>query len=246
MWIHLGEGWSIDTNDALRRIAFEQRGGYCFHLNGAFHQLLTALGYDAVRHVGSVSGPDGPTPDELANHLALTVRNVPSADPTMHGHDWYVDLGLGDGLYEPMLLRAGEHHQAPMNFTLSELGDDRWRLNHDTELGAFTSMTFNTEPTEMSAFVSRHHELATSPDSQFVRTVTAQRRDASGVDAMRGLVLKRIGDVSRRTDLLTSDEWYTALSEVFGLPLTHVSVEDRTTLWRGVKAKHDAWAQRQD
>ena len=165
-WIPLNEGWSVNTNDALRRIAFGQRGGYCFHLNGAFHHLLIALGYDAQRHVGTVSGPNGPTPDEVANHLALTVRDVPSADGTTHGLCWYVDLGLGDGLYEPMPLRAGDHWQAPMNFTLSELGDDRWRLNHDPELGAFTGMAFSTEPTEMSSVRGDVQRMPTSPSAR--------------------------------------------------------------------------------
>ena len=34
----------IDPTDALIRIAFQGRGGYCYHLNGAFGSLLRSLG----------------------------------------------------------------------------------------------------------------------------------------------------------------------------------------------------------
>ena len=44
LWLHLGEQWGIRTADSFRRIAHRGRGGYCFHLNGAFGELLSILG----------------------------------------------------------------------------------------------------------------------------------------------------------------------------------------------------------
>src|SRR5437868_5974035 len=46
LWIHLGEGWSVDPADSVERVARGRRGGYCFHLNGAMSELLRGLGYD--------------------------------------------------------------------------------------------------------------------------------------------------------------------------------------------------------
>ena len=88
----------------FHRVAVQHRGGYCFHLNGAFSELLRSLGYDVVRHVGGVHGPEGATGEEMANHLVLTVRNLPN-DANPDG-TWYVDVGLGDALHEPLPLRA--------------------------------------------------------------------------------------------------------------------------------------------
>jgi hypothetical protein len=53
------------------------RGGYCYHLNGAFALLLASLGYDVRRHLGGVHGPDGPSPESLGNHLVLSVGGLP-------------------------------------------------------------------------------------------------------------------------------------------------------------------------
>jgi N-hydroxyarylamine O-acetyltransferase len=245
LWIHLREGWNVNPHESLERIVAQQRGGYCFHLNGAFHVLLEALGYQVERHVGSVSGPEGPTPDELANHLALTVQNVPSNDLSLDGLTWYVDLGLGDALHDATPLRIGDCSQEPMTLSLDDVGSRLWRLNHDPQRGSFTSMTFDTRPAQMSAFEARHYELATSPHSRFVRTVTVQRRDATGADILRGCVLQRVGQTADRTELLSADEWFGALREVFGLPLDHVSAIDREELWGRVWAKHEQWRSRQ-
>ena len=43
--IQLGRFLSIDPYRAAERIVNEQRGGYCYQLNGAFSLLLRSLGY---------------------------------------------------------------------------------------------------------------------------------------------------------------------------------------------------------
>ena len=87
MWIHAGERWGIDPSTPPDRVAHEGRGGYCFHLNGAFSELLrVARLRRAPRHVGGVHGPAGPSADELTNHLVLTVAGLPTeANPPARG-----------------------------------------------------------------------------------------------------------------------------------------------------------------
>jgi N-hydroxyarylamine O-acetyltransferase len=111
MWIHLGEGWAIDPATAVRRIAHDGRGGYCYHLNGAFSALLAARGYRVSRHIGGVHGPEGPNTAALTNHLVLVVSDLPTdANP---GGRWYVDVGLGDALFEPMPMVPATYVQPP-------------------------------------------------------------------------------------------------------------------------------------
>ena len=102
VWIHMGDRWTVDASNSVARIATGARGGYCFHLNGGLSELLRSLGYDVVRHVGGVHGPDGPIEWVMTNHLVLTVNGLPT-EPNPGGI-WYVDAGLGDGLYEPLPL----------------------------------------------------------------------------------------------------------------------------------------------
>ena len=93
------------------RIAATGRGGYCFHLNGALAALLSALGYSVSLHVGGVHGPEGPSVEWLTNHLVLGVAGLPS-DACPDGL-WYVDVGLGDAMHDPMPWVAGPVAAAP-------------------------------------------------------------------------------------------------------------------------------------
>ena len=250
VWIHLGEAWDIDPVRAVERIARRRRGGYCFHVNGAFTELLRALGYRTTIHVGGVHGPAGPSGDEMANHLVVIVHDLPDDDHP--DGTWYVDAGLGDALYEPRPLRPGEHHQDPLTLTLERpasaaahpghLGE--WHLVHDPLHGSFTGMSFRAEPATTSAFADKHRWLSTSPESGFVRTLTVQRRDASGIDVLRGCVLRRIGDDSADAVVDERAEWFDALGDMFGLRLDGVGLEARDALWTRVSEAHEAWQAR--
>lgn len=240
LWIHLGEGWGVDPVESMARIARRQRGGYCFHLNGAFSELLRGLGYDVVRHVGGVHGPGGATQDALTNHLVLTVRDLPTdANP---GGVWYVDVGLGDALHEPLPLVPGDHPQGPFRLVLAETpeGPGDWHLTHDPE-GGFAGMAWTAEATGMEAFTERHEWLSTSPESGFVQVLTVQRREAGGVDILRGLTLLRVGEGASEATLEAEAELLDALTDVFGLDLGDVGPVARHELWARTHATHEAW-----
>jgi arylamine N-acetyltransferase len=241
IWIHAGEGWGIDPVDSVRRVALEGRGGYCFHLNGAFSELLGALGYRVTRHVGGVHGPDGPSADELTNHLVLTVADLPT-DGNPDG-TWYIDAGLGDALHEALPLAAGAYEQGPFTLVLDStphaIAD--WHLTHDP-LGGFTGMSWRAAPAEMLEFADRHAWLSTSPDSGFVKVLTAQRRDATGVDVVRGLMLSRIGEgASTSEPLVRRDDWFGVMADVFDLRFESLPSETLDTLWTRLLAAHHAW-----
>jgi N-hydroxyarylamine O-acetyltransferase len=241
VWLHLGEPRTVDALEAAKRIAHQGRGGYCFHVNGAFSELLRALGYDVTRHVGGVHGPEGPAETEMANHLVLTVAGLPS-DENPDG-TWYVDAGLGDALHEPLPLRAGEYQQGPFRYTLAAtpgaVGD--WHFAHDTH-GSFKGMSWWSAPAEMHDFAQQHERLSTSPDSPFVQYLVVQRRDAEGVDIMLGLGLRRVDEAKQPGRALTvRSDWFDALADLFGLRFDGVEPQALDRLWEKTFAAHRSW-----
>ena len=240
LWIHLGETWGVGAADSVERIARQGRGGYCFHLNGSFSELLRALGYDVVRHVGGVHGPDGATGEEMANHLVLTVRGLPN-DGNPDGI-WYVDAGLGDALHEPLPLRAGAYEQGPYRLGLEStdgpIGD--WHLTHDPK-GSFAGMTWRTPAAGMDAFADQHRFLSTAPESGFVQVIAAQRRDATGADVLQGLRLRRIGAGESERIVASRRELVDALAGVFGLRFDASYDTAFDDLWPRAQAAHRAW-----
>jgi arylamine N-acetyltransferase len=236
--IHLERPTTLDPLEASERIVRRSRGGYCFHLNGAFSILLAALGYRVVLHRAGVQNHTDPRAGIHRNHLALTVEGLPDQPDTA----WLVDVGLGDALYEPLPLREDTYRQGPFEYRLrrSEIAPGGWRLEHDAR-GSFRGMDFEAQTASMSDFADKHDYLSCSPESGFVRVCTAQRRDAHGVDILRALTLSRLDAGSgSRTVLESPEKWYVALADVFGLTLDDVSTADRERLWRRVVAQHEA------
>jgi N-hydroxyarylamine O-acetyltransferase len=190
--------------------------------------------------VGGVHGPGGPTAAEMTNHLVLTVHGLPT-DPNPGG-DWYVDAGLGDALYEPLPLLAGTYEQPPLRFTLEATpgGVGDWHFTHDAG-GSFTGMVWRSEPTSIDAFADRNVFLSTSPESGFVKVLTVQRRDPTGIDILRGLMLKRVGAGAFETTVTTEGEFVAVLREVFDLDLDAFGDDARAALWAKLHDAHDRW-----
>ena len=241
LWIQAGERWGIDPTDAITRIAHHGRGGYCYHLNGAFGLLLRSLGYSVQGHVGAVHGADGFDDKSTANHLVLTVHGLP-ADHNPSGR-WYVDTGLGDAMHEPLPLAAGAYRQEPFRLVLEERRTEScdWHLTHDPS-GGFVGMGWTNAAATLGDFEAKHEWLSTAPESGFVQIAMAERRDATGIDVIRGLVLSRIDANARSHEPLTArNDWFAALADVFHLRFEHTPPGARDRLWTRVVEQHRDW-----
>jgi arylamine N-acetyltransferase len=230
LWIQQQQRWSIDLSTSANRIATTTRGGYCFHLNGAFSALLSSLGYRVTLHVGGVHGSGGPTPADMTNHLVLMVHDLPT-DQNPVG-TWYVDVGLGDALYEPLPLAAGRYHHEPFDLVLDPVGAGLgdWHLTHD-EHGSFAGMSWSTTPTQIAAFERRDHWLSTQPESGFVQNLVVERRSATGVVVLRNRVLRVLGPGADETKLESADELFDALGDEFDIDVGGIDAIERSRVW---------------
>jgi N-hydroxyarylamine O-acetyltransferase len=204
------------------------RGGYCFHLNGAFSWLLRELGFQVTLHRGYVQRLVQIGEPQL-NHLVLVVHNV-------QGGPWFVDAGLGDAIHEPLPLAAGRYAQGPFRYEFGPAsGRDGWRFTHDP-LGSFDLMEFESARATIDDFRAAHTHLSTSPESNFVKFLTAQVRRADGVQALRGCVLTVVDAAGRHVRHIEEpDEW---VSTLVGLGLTD---DGLASLWPSERATHEAW-----
>lgn len=238
VWIALGESRTIDPLDSVHHVV-AGRGGYCYHLNGAFGALLDWLGFDVQWHAGGVQRHGQEPRGASGNHLALEVRALPTGESPAGA--WYIDVGLGDGLHEPLPLVAGSYRQPPyaLSLRVSDIVGGGWRFDHDAR-GSFVGLDFAPGEASLADLTSRHRKLSTSAGSGFVRTVTLARRDGSGADILRGLLLNHLDARGGRvTELTTGADWFAAVADVFDLPLTDVDDTRRAALWRRLTKDHE-------
>src|SRR4029078_12639013 len=93
--------------------------------------------------------------------------------------------------------------------------------------GSFTGVSLVDEPVAMDVFAARHLYNSTSPESACAKTVTAQRRHATGTTVMRGCVLtRRDGDMVTTRTCESLHEWLDVLEG--GLDL---SSDDELTVY---------------
>jgi N-hydroxyarylamine O-acetyltransferase len=242
--IQMGRPTSVDGADAAQRIVRDGRGGYCFHLNGAFGILLDALGYTVTRHRGTVQSPAGP-PSTSLNHLILHVHDLPTDDHP--DGTWWADLGLGDGFTRPLPLRAGRWDDAPWVYGLaaSPTYAGGWRLVQEPA-GAFALADADTVAPDPRELAAAHARLSTAEDSGFVRTATAQRRRAGAFVVLRACALSRIEASGTSTEVIERrEDWFAALADLFDLRLADVGEAEKQALWERVVAQHETWAAQQ-
>lgn len=237
MEIMLGRPGTVTPDEALRRVT-AGLGGYCFHLNAAFSELLRALGFTVTLHRGYVVSALDEV-DATLNHLALLVHDLP--DPANPGGRWLADAGLGDALFDPLPLVDGEQVQGPFAYTLtaSPRPEAGWRLCHDPA-GSFAACDIAAAPAALGDFAGAHEHLSTSAESPFTRLLTAQRRTADGVEILRGCLLLTIDTAGRREEhLATRERWREVLGGLFGL-----TGDGLDELWPGAVAAHEEWLAR--
>jgi N-hydroxyarylamine O-acetyltransferase len=242
--IQRGRPTTVDYAESAERIVRRGRGGYCFHLNGAFGLLLEALGYEVSRRRGTVQPPPGTAPVSLLNHLVVLVHGLPtSANPE---GTWWAEVGFGDGSTRPLALRTGSAHDPPHTYALepSAVYAAGWRMTQEEDDGdGVAIIDVDMEALQQAELAAAHERLSTSPESGFVRTATFQRRDTRGVDVLRARTLSRFERGTTHATLLADEgEWFGALADVFGLPLPDIDATERRALWQRVCAQHEAWA----
>jgi N-hydroxyarylamine O-acetyltransferase len=225
--IMLGRADSTDPGRTLKRIAAGGNAGYCFHHNSAFEIVLRALGFAVERRSGQVQGRTTPR----LNHLALLV--------TIDGHRWWPDVGLGDGLRDPVEVTAGEIRQGPFRYEITDVGAGGWTFRHDPA-GSFAALDMRASRPADAEVAEGHRVLSTPPDGRFTRVLVVQRRDDTGVGMLRGIRHQRIGDEAFTCDLASYDDWRAVLGSM-GVSLAGAAGDELRSLHARMLADHEKW-----
>ncbi len=207
------------------KIVLRRRGGWCYETNGLLGWALQQAGFEVQRAVAGVYRKDKGD-STLGNHVVLLVKLE---------HTYLADLGLGDALREPLVLREGEHAQGALIFRLEKLPDGYWRFyNH--ALGSPTSFDFRDVPADEELLAAKGAELRADPDSFFVQNFESiLMRDNSSV-AILGRVLRFTSLAGVEKHLIASPE------HMEQLLVQHFGIRgvDMHALWPKILQRHEA------
>lgn len=196
-----------DIERIFDKIVRKNRGGWCFELNGLLDWALREVGFNATRCVaGVLRNERGDT--ILGNHVILLVQL----------DDLYLaDLGLGDGIREPIPIKPGTYIQGELVFRLEMLNDGYWRF-HNHHFGYPTSFDFKVVPADEQLIAGKCHLLQNSPESLFVQNLVCQFMTTDTVTCLTGQVLRfKTSKGTSKKMLNSAEELEDVLTEVFGI-----------------------------
>lgn len=204
--IGLGKPIRLDEQTLWNKIIIDQRGGFCYELNGLFAWLLRQIGFEVTYLNARVYDCEGRLGIEF-DHLALLVQ-VPG-----RSERWLADVGFGDSYIHPLNFEArSEQIQGLRAYRLESIPDGNivWQRNYDGtwERQYFFDLQPHIFSDEYKAACFYHQ---TSPNSSFTKWTIITRATQSGRISLEDgrLIVTQNGQRTER--ILKSDEEYHAL-----------------------------------
>ncbi|MBB5117449.1 acetyltransferase [Streptomyces eurocidicus] len=206
--IHLGDEIVLDGEALVRKIVERGRGGFCYELNGAFAELLTALGFRVTLLAGRVMGPTGEFGVPF-DHLAL---RVDTPEP------WLVDVGFGQNAHHPLrYAERGEQTDPGGVFRIAEAADGDLEVFRDGKV----QYRLEQRPRELVDFVSGCWWNSTSPKAFFTQSLICSRLTPTGRVTLSGRTFVTTDATGRQERRLTEEEVLPAYRTHFGIELDH-------------------------
>jgi len=175
--IALGTPIQLDPGLLFEKIVVRKRGGYCYELNGLFHDLLKALGFNVnmlsaqVRRDNGAFGPD-------FDHMLLKVT---LDDP------WIADVGFGDSFVDPLPMMPGASKVENGKRFGVRNENGIWELFKEDTDGHVPLYRFADVPHRLSDFTEMNRYQQTSPESGFTRRRICTRAAYGGRITLAGM-----------------------------------------------------------
>jgi N-hydroxyarylamine O-acetyltransferase len=208
-----GDGVTLSVPALYAKVVDEERGGYCFELNGLFGWLLAELGFDVTRLAGRVVGDDGEARPPANHHPLLVALDEP----------FLVDAGLGTPAMRRPAPLSGDSRTDGVGVTWRVVDSERPDAEYATEFRwpddeAWTlRYVFTTTPRELAYFRATCDYLQTAPESPFTGDPYVRIATDAGYKTLDADTLTRVVDGDKRETPVADDKWDAVLEREFGI-----------------------------
>lgn len=159
--IHYGTKINLSINDVYRKIVIRKRGGFCYELNGLFHQLLVEIGFNAKLISAQVHTKNGEYSPEY-DHMAIIVN--------LENQDFLVDVGFGKFSLEPLKLELNRKIiDSYGEFQFDKYNAVYYRINELKNNDLIPQYIFQNVERELHEFQERCEFHQTNEESHFTK-----------------------------------------------------------------------------
>ena len=200
--VEVGADWALD------KVVGRGRGGWCFELNTAFSELLTALGFDVSRRAAEVLF--GGDPPESPDHLTLQV--------TIDDRPWLVDVGFGDAFCRPLALDVeGSQDGESRPYRISHTDDGYVLLEAVNDGEWVTQFRYRPVDIELDIFEPASTRLQQTEGLHWTETRFATRLFAGGRITLMHDRLKFARADGVTEEPVDENRWHVELDQWFGM-----------------------------
>jgi N-hydroxyarylamine O-acetyltransferase len=209
--IHYGKKISLSITDIYQKVVTEKRGGFCYELNGLFHQLLTQIGFNAKIVSARVHTKNAEYSPEY-DHLAIIVN--------LENKEFLVDVGFGKFSLEPLKLEMSQIILDSFGqFQFDQYNTDYYRINEIKNKKLFPQYIFKNEERKLSDFTKRSKFHQTSESSHFTKKklISIAKKDGRITLNNSQLKITRLG-IEQEINL-DENEFETMLKQYFNIEI---------------------------
>lgn len=207
--IHRKVRIELDSSKIFAKVMSNNRGGFCYELNGIFYELLKHIGFQVKRISAQVySEENGYSPEY--DHMSLLVQ--------IDGQYYLSDVGYGEFAFAPLALRFNELQKDERGiFIVNEFRDGYLRVCKLDEKGEEkTEYIFKPDAQPFDAFTGMCNHQQDDPNSHFWQKKLISRATKNGRITISGPLLKiRKGKKIKEKDLENEEAFDKALWKYF-------------------------------
>ncbi|GAA0592793.1 arylamine N-acetyltransferase [Virgibacillus siamensis] len=202
----------LDVETYYKKIVLNQRGGFCYELNGLFNWLLQNLGFKSHFISGTINRPDGSWAKNGSH--ATQIVNLDQA--------YLVDVGFGDSARVPIPLTGETREDISGVYRAIKLREKIFDLQRkENEYEWNTLFRFDITPRKLTDFDEACHFNQTSSKSHFTQKEIVSLATLDGRMTFSGnsLIATHHGEKQKTT--VSNSKKSSVLEQYFGIHFNH-------------------------
>lgn len=211
--IHYNRKIILDFEQLEKKILSNNRGGFCYELNGMFYKLLSELGYKVKMICAGVYNNEGiPGPD--CDHMALIVK--------INDEEYLADVGFGDNFLEPLKFELDTIQKDETGFFKIVKHNENYyellRSSDGTKFKGEYLFKIVEEKLENFQAMCNYHQI--SPESHFTQKRVCSKAIENGRITLSDLkIIETESGVKSEIQLNSEEEFLESLKKYFGIVL---------------------------
>lgn len=202
----------LNLNRIYNKIVNQNRGGYCYEVNGLFHWLLGELGFNAQLGAATVRRANGIWA-KADTHVIILVH--------LENETYLTDVGFGDSNYHPININGTKQTDVSGTYKVIQQTDDLYDLTRKVSDEWIPLYRFNIKPKKLVDFHEGCVFNQVSKESSFTHYDLATLATDDGRITISGntFTKKERGKVIEKIEL-TDDEKMDKLKNIFGITIS--------------------------